>query len=281
MVLPGKAQYYYYDNRYLDNDIVTEIGGSIGAMNAVTDIGNKAWSPAGLKMSGGLYGGVMYRNFVGARFEINWGRLEAWDSSYGKGSGNYDRNLNFRTNITELSVIGEFHPLIFARLYTQNSMPVVSPYVLAGYTFFNYNPMAVFRGQTIPLQPLRTEGQGFDNVKATLEPYNLNQSAIPVGMGVRYELHPRVNIRGEFMYRILFTDYLDDLSGTYIDPNLFDANLSPANAQLARILNDRRGELNPLAVPTPGAMRGNAGKKDAYWGLSLKVGIVLGRGTYN
>ena len=38
---------------------------------------------------------------------------------------------------------------------------------------------------------------------------------VPVGLGVRYELNSVLNLRAEFVYRVLFTDYLDDGHNLY------------------------------------------------------------------
>ena len=35
------AQYYFYDDQYYDNPVIIEIGGSIGIMNCLTDLGGK------------------------------------------------------------------------------------------------------------------------------------------------------------------------------------------------------------------------------------------------
>ena len=37
----SKAQYYFYDGKYYETYIVYEVGGSIGAMNAFTDLGGR------------------------------------------------------------------------------------------------------------------------------------------------------------------------------------------------------------------------------------------------
>ncbi len=34
-----KAQYYFYNGEYYEADVTFEVGGSIGAMNAFTDLG--------------------------------------------------------------------------------------------------------------------------------------------------------------------------------------------------------------------------------------------------
>ncbi|MEQ1678034.1 MAG: hypothetical protein ABL876_15100, partial [Chitinophagaceae bacterium] len=38
---PLKAQYYYYNDKYYENAVVFEIGGSFGVMNSLTDLGGK------------------------------------------------------------------------------------------------------------------------------------------------------------------------------------------------------------------------------------------------
>ena len=35
----ASAQYYFYDNNYYDNPLIFELGGSIGVMNCLTDLG--------------------------------------------------------------------------------------------------------------------------------------------------------------------------------------------------------------------------------------------------
>ena len=38
----ASAQYYFYDENYYDQAILIEVGGSIGAMNCLTDLGGKS-----------------------------------------------------------------------------------------------------------------------------------------------------------------------------------------------------------------------------------------------
>jgi len=38
---PLKAQYYFYNDKYYDNAVVLEIGGTFGVMNSLTDLGGK------------------------------------------------------------------------------------------------------------------------------------------------------------------------------------------------------------------------------------------------
>ena len=39
--LPLEAQFYYYNDKYYDNPLAFEAGGSAGLMNSLTDLGGK------------------------------------------------------------------------------------------------------------------------------------------------------------------------------------------------------------------------------------------------
>ncbi|MEI9957878.1 MAG: hypothetical protein WDM90_16620 [Ferruginibacter sp.] len=64
---------------------------------------------------------------------------------------------------------------------------------------------------------MHTEGQGFLEYPDK-KIYSLHQIAIPVGAGLKYELSQMITLRAEYIYRILNTDYLDDVSTTYVNP---------------------------------------------------------------
>lgn len=283
------AQYYFYNNKYYESAIVVELGGSFGVMNSLTDLGGKkgigknfikdlSWKTA--KPSYSIYAIGMYQNMIGVRLEGTFGSVVGYDSilknvassTYGR----YDRNLSFRSKITDLQLAFEIHPLFFKN-YSDDDPPVFSPYAVAGIGYYSFNPEANLRGQWYALQPLRTEGQGFREYRER-EPYKLNQINVALGLGIKYEVNSMINARLEAVHRVLFTDYLDDVSTTYIDPALF-YNYLPANrAAIAQQLYSRRGELNPSDVPpVSGAQRGDPKDNDAFFSIQLKVGIVIGR----
>ncbi len=174
------------------------------------------------QLCGGIFFNVMFKNAIGIRLEGTFGTVKAYDSILKKvapsTNGRYERNLNFRSTIAEVALIGEFHPFyIFGNYNDDHYPPAVSPYILAGIGYFHFNPQTVLNGSYVDLQPLHTEGQGFPEYPKVKD-YKLNQINFPIGMGARYDLSPVVNIRVELLYRILQTDYLDDVSGKYIDP---------------------------------------------------------------
>jgi len=256
-----------------DDTWTKEFGISFGAMNCNTDIGGLPIDLRNFKFASGVYFGATYLEKVGFRLEGTLGAVAATD----KRAINYDlkgRNLDFTSSIKELSLLAEVHPLNL--LVPSDNTPALSPYLLAGVGYFGFDPRTRLNGQWVYLQPLHTEGEGFPE---TGRPnYKLSSVALPVGGGLQYNLSDRLILRGEAVYRFAGTDYLDDVSTTYIDPNLFDKYLSKGNAALARELADRSSEALPGASRAPGSVRGSP-KKDAYYSFNIKLGIRLASGS--
>ena len=125
---------------------------------------------------------------------------------------------------------------------------------------------------------MHTEGQGFAEY-ADRKTYRLSQINFPLGAGFKYEISSTVNLRAELVGRILQTDYLDDISTRYINPQLFSKYLTGDQLNNALVLNDRRNRFNPAFPVNPkgGQRRGNPKNNDAYFTINLKLGIALGR----
>ena len=281
--LKSNAQYYYYSDGYYDRDMVYEFGGSVGMMNTICDVGGansdtkfylNEMRGGNYKLAGGLYLGIMYQNFFGLRFEGTWGSVKSDDQEITSNASmnlttKRNRNLNFKSRIGEIGLMAEFHPLMLR--YYDDGPPLLSPYLLAGVGYFWFNPQTEVGGRDIDLQPLRLEGQGFDEYPDR-HPYNLSSVNVPIGVGIRYDLSPLFNLRLEYVHRILFTDYLDNASSRYYtDPSLFTKYLTPRDAAYARALS------NPSLNGKIPARRGNPDDNDTYMSLNLKIGIVLGR----
>jgi len=169
------------------------------------------------------------------------------------------RNLSFRANNFEVSAIGQFdfvRPVPYADRYSRRSP--LNAYVFAGLGFTTNNPQAQYKGQWVALRGLQTEGVAYSGI----------QPVVPIGIGARLSIGPTSDLLIEYGYRITFTDYLDDVSGTYLTPGNY---ISPT----AAALGDRRGELNPaFNDPAYAAKqykyRGNPGRNDAYAIFSIK-----------
>jgi hypothetical protein len=285
---PVKAQYYFYNSNYYDAKIIYEAGASVGGINALTDIGgSKGVGGRGLKdflfkttnLSGGIFFGMLYKNKIGIRMEAMYGVVSGWDSILvnvaATTNERYERNLSFRTPVTEIALVFELHPLEFFSKYNQEKSPTaVSPYLVAGIGFFHFNPQGNLNGKFIDLKPLHTEGQGFAEYPDRKE-YKLNQINIPLGFGVRYDISAKINLRAELLHRVLFTDYLDDVSTRYIDPAVFSKYLSGTQLSNAIQMQDR--SRTGAQTAHPDGIRGNPANKDAYLTYSIKLGYTFGR----
>ena len=280
------SQYYFYDSRYYDALLTVELGVSAGAMNCLTDLGGRHEkgrnffsdvNRSATHPCGGLFAGVNYNNKIGIRAELAYGQVSASDSILKRytpaRNGRYMRNLSFRSDIREVSLVTELYPVSF---FPGINLPLL-PYLAAGIGCFSFHPQAFWNGSWASLPPLHTEGEGWKEYPDR-PLYKLSQMNIPAGGGIRYEPHPLISVRCEFIYRWLFTDYLDDVSTTYISPSLFDTHLRPPVASLASKLADRqRREAGYPSAGHDGERRGNSRNKDAFFSLSIQCSFVLGR----
>jgi len=93
-------------------------------------------------------------------------------------------------------------------------------------------------------------------------------ACIPVGMGVKYAVTAKVNLSFEISYRFTTTDYIDDVSGTYVGINKFPTG------SVASLLQDRSYETGP-PIGIAGRQRGFSKQNDAYaiaeFGLSFNI----------
>ena len=246
------------------------------------------------KVMKGAYATVYPNEWLGLRAAIQMGVLEG-DDQLIKDNGSHElfrkqRNLDFKSNITEGYIAAEVYPLMLLHSGNEDYKPRFRPYGVLGIGAFKFKPqgsLTDINGKVTwhDLKPLRTEGQGFEEYPDRKE-YSLTQINIPMGLGIKYMLSERVNISLELLLRKSFTDYIDDVSTNYIDPNLFSKYLSPEDAVTARKIADKVfGIVNPnLARNSPGTQRGNPGQNDSYFTTFLKFGIKLGpvfENTYN
>lgn len=281
------AQYDQSDDLYFDNKITYEMGGSFGVMNCLTDLGGhegigknflKDLNLRNTQFAGTIYLSASYRYAITLRTEATWGNIKASDDVLidvkETTPGRYSRNLSFRSSIFDFALITEIHPRYFKRYDKNDKLPRFSPYLLAGIGMFAFNPQAKLNDRWVDLQPLKTEGQGFAEYPDRKE-YKLKQVHFPVGAGLKYKLSSTLNFSTEVVYRILNTDYLDDVSTRYIDQKLFYNYLSGEQLADAVLLSDRQGEINPSHLPQKDGVRGNPKNNDAYFSLNFKLGYIF------
>ena len=164
------------------------------------------------------------------------------------------RNLGFHNNIWELSLVAEYN-LMEPDLFD------AYPYLLGGVGVFRHNPFSYDNeGNKVKLQPLRTEGQGLPEYPGRKK-YSLLQACIPLGAGWKWKVSEKLDIACELSYRILFTDYLDDVSTTYASPAVLGSRVGPKSVEMANRAKPLPGS---SYVPQAGDNRGNPNVKDNY-----------------
>jgi hypothetical protein len=168
------------------------------------------------------------------------------------------RNLSFNSKVWELTLQGDFN---FFRFMPGEPGFSFTPYITFGAGVFNYDPYAYLRGEKIFLRPLGTEGQG-SALYPDRKPYSTMALCIPFGGGIKYALNSKVNIAFEILHRFTNTDYLDDVSKTYVSAATFPNN-PDGSASTAALLSDRSWELG-TPVGFDGLQRGNSRQKDQF-----------------
>ena len=191
------------------------------------------------------------------------------------------RNLDFKTTVLEGYGCVEVFPTMFFNRNTEFE-PRLRPYALAGIGIFHFNPKGSLTDANgnktwYNLQPLRTEGEGMPEYPQS-KPYKLTQMNIPIGAGIKYYASDRFNFSMELLYRKTFTDYIDDVSKTYVDPRNFIKYLSGPNAAIAVQLYDKT---IPIIFPgmtrwPEGTQRGDKKQGDTYFSVVARIGIRLG-----
>lgn len=245
----------------------SEIGFTVGGMNYIGDLNDQS-------MLGTVclaYGGMFRYDFDerwSLRFDVDYGHLEGGNPDYIE-----RRNLSFRSYLFEGSMRAEFNFFPFSM---RDDHYVWTPFIFGGVGFFTFNPTAYytdpFNGESgwYDLQPLGTEGQG-TSLAPDRTPYTLKQLSMPFGIGVKYHPSKSLTLSAEYGFRKTWTDYIDDVSTTYVD----NEQLAYISGDLAAGLADRSDEVVPGYVNAAGIKRGDDTLDDwfAYFNVSVTVSL--------
>ncbi|TAL63219.1 MAG: hypothetical protein EPN85_00680 [Bacteroidetes bacterium] len=268
-----------------------DFGGHLGATNCLGEIGGKEKTRRDfildLKLSqtrsaiGGFARYKIHPDIL-IRGSVGWYRISGADK-FSTNPGRVGRNLSFRNDIIEASVTGQYVFYDIADLgRTYRYRNDFKAYVFTGAAGAYHNPKAEYNGSWVALQPLHTEGQGI--VEGAPKPYSRFIFVVPAGAGFFFTLQKKYRIGWEFNWRTTFTDYLDDVSTVYADPNLLESDE-------ARDLANRNDELvyadNP-DLPDPqnyyphiegGVMkypkRGDPKHNDSYLSTTINASVLI------
>ncbi len=220
-----------------------DYGVMVGAANYLGEIGGKEKTRRDfildMKLSqtksafAGFYRYKLHPDLL-VRASAGWYRISGADK-FSTNPARVGRNLSFRNDIIETSVVGQYIFYDIADLgRTYRYRNDFKAYVFTGVAAAYHNPKALYNGQWVALQPLHTEGQGI--VPDAPAPYSRFIFAAPAGAGFFFTISKIYRIGWEFNWRTVFTDYLDDVSTVYADPNVLKSDM-------AKDLSNRNDEL--------------------------------------
>lgn len=229
-----------------------ELGPWMGAITYFGDL-NTDYRLDNLNLAGGLAARYNFNERIAFRLSGNYGEVEAYDAQ-SRNPFEQIRNLSFQSVIVDGSAQLEFNFLPYDHGIRNHFF---SPYLLAGVSFFYYNPTATLDGNVYELRPLGTEGQ-FKG-----EEYYILSRAFTYGFGLKLDISYEWSVDFHIGARYARTDYIDDVSTIYPDRS----DLIRSRGPIAAALSDRS-----LAVPgepvgalgREGRQRGDAGRNDMY-----------------
>lgn len=246
---------------------VSELGLGGGVSYYIGDINPTRHYPTGTKPAVAAFYRYNFDQHYAFRLQGLYTNIEAYDSN-SNDSLQLIRNLGFRTSLFEVAATLEINFLKY-RGITKDSKNW-TPYMFFGLAYFRMNPQGQLDDTWYDLQPLGTEGQGST---AGGDPYALDVFSIPFGVGFKFALTDKFDLGVEWGLRRTYTDYLDDVSGVYVDNAQLAFETGPLTAALADPSGLRETGLNT------GRARGDSYTRDWYQYTGISLSILLSRFT--
>jgi len=216
--------------------------------------------------------GIVYLRLQGA---------DALTESYGPRRG---RNLNFRNDLIEWYIRPEI------TIFQDNDVGGRGSYK-TDFRLFGFVGAGVFYHS--PKGQLNREGQFYNlrDYNTELANYSSIGASIPAGIGLHFTKKRRHRYGFEINWRTTFTDYLDDVSTTYKDPELLPGGPTGTAAQLANQniylplsdeypLSENYGWGTNQDNGQPENIRGDPTHNDSYLTMTFTYSYVL-RGQSN
>jgi len=214
----------------------------------------------------GLAGRYNFNPRVAFRFGLNYSRISA-DDQFSDNIYERARNLSFRSDVYDMGGRVEFNFMTFRH---GSRDEFFSPYFFTGLGLFRFNPKAYYNEEWVELQPLGTEGQDID------AEYQLTSVNFQYGGGIKISLNYVWSLNLEFAGHSAFTDYLDDVSGTYPDKTY----IRRLRGQRAVNLSDRSVAIpgfSDFNVGEAGRQRGDDTNKDSYYHIGIGLMYYFGQ----
>ncbi len=259
-----------------------DIGGHLGGANYLGEMGGKEktrqdfiWD---MKMSQTRWAvGAFARRKINRSFSVNFGlmylRIQGADY-LSTNPARVGRNLNFRNDMLELYARPEF------TLFQDNDLGGRGRY-RTDFRLFAYVGAAVYYSN--PKGQINHTGDFYNlrEMDTELAGYSPLGVAIPAGLGFHFTFKRRHRVGWDFGWRTTFSDYLDDASTVYADPNALPGGPNGTAAQLADqssyIYGPNGTHPNPVELVqyTKGLKRGDSTHNDSYLTMTFTYSYVL------
>lgn len=243
-----------FGGRYTDPFGILSVTGGVGVAYYMGDL-NDGINMKHLGLGPSVSLGALYRltEHVSARGELRFYQVSG-DQKYSK---NYQNNLSFKTFNPDIN-LG-----LQADLFAYNRQAPINPYLFGGVGVTYLSPKAKLNGTWYSLPELTTEG-----VK-----YKRMPLVFTAGIGVSVKTTQRLSLGLELCNNFVKSDYLDDVSTVYPNPDQLPSDI-------ARALSDRAPEIGePLRQP--GWNRGSAKSKDSYLFFQVRATYLIGNRAQN
>lgn len=264
-----------------------DIGGHLGGANYLGEFGGKektrqdfVWD---MKLGQTRWAlGAFARRKLNRSFSVNVGlmyfRLQGGDH-LSTNPARVGRNLSFRNDMWELYARPEF------TLFQDNDLGGRGRY-RTDFRLFAYVGAAVYMSN--PKGQINHTGEFYKlrEMNTELADYSNLGFAIPAGMGFHFTFKRRHRVGWDFGWRTTFSDYVDDASTVYAEPDQLPGGANGLAAELAHQTEYVYGPNGTTPNPVenvqygPGMKRGDPTHNDSYLTMTFTYSYVL-RGQSN
>ena len=249
----------------------SEFGAAVGGANYFgdlnTNIGFKYF-----RYSGGVFYKYNFTHYIALRIGGNYAHV-GYSDKFSNNIYQKQRNLDFKSNIFEFGVMADFN---FFQYTSGDYDHRFTPYVTLGASMFYYDPYTTLDGKNYFLRPQGTEGQNIDDYKDRR--YKNYAFSFPIGAGIKLWLSKGLTMSFEIVNRYTTTDYLDDVSTTYVGKENFVDNTPSPYPSPASQLQDRSPEVSDTPIGIKGRQRGVSTTKDHF--MLFQLGLSFRLPTY-
>lgn len=195
---------------------------------------------------------------------FTYARIQGMDSD-SENRARRGRNLNFKNDMFDIAAKLEYYPQFLSVSdvgFRGRYRTDFQTYFFAGLGMVIHSPKGQLggTGPKVKLRPLMTEGEKYSPVVFQT----------PFGGGFFFTHKRKHRIGFEYSWSWTFTDYLDDISGTYFD--------HPAGSQAAQMSNQYDpGNVNVPAIENylPGEQRGDPTDRDNYMLMTVSYSYLI------